>query len=473
MKWSNMDGSHAEWGALVAIGAASLSLRSLLALSPSLAAAVESYEPRWISKRKGRRWVLTVASLTALRLLWCGYRSKSSQGHHGNGLSLCDAQPETLLEISSDGIKGLLGALDIQRRSKNMEGCDIILRAEMDGTELPSHSCLLAAVSPVLRREGILKSLLALEEGEDRHDISVLSVADADKDTLACFLDFCYAQKVDLSISPSTTSFCLVERLLSLSCQWQVESLKAACCEYFQHNTTCPTDAPKLLIVANQHGCNTLKARAKELLWSNFKYVVNAGSLNQLPLDLFVEVIESDLLGYCLENEICVFEAVVTWFLYQRDQKGHEGGDSFNLDPFEVLQYVRFPQIAATKLCTEVEDHHLMQLSTTAHLLQEAYRFLALPVGSSARNAAAQVIGARAHPRQAIKNDKSATAALPEVVWLSQQPSTPLKANDVVDKAAPLEGDKISLSKSSGAEIVKYADIIAPLSTTTYRATYV
>ncbi len=44
--------------------------------------------------------------------------------------------------------------------------------------------------------QGILKSLLALEEGEDRHDISVLSVADADKDTLACFLDFCYAQKV-------------------------------------------------------------------------------------------------------------------------------------------------------------------------------------------------------------------------------------------------------------------------------------
>ncbi len=44
--------------------------------------------------------------------------------------------------------------------------------------------------------QGILKSLLALEEGEERFDISVLSVPGADKDTLACFLDFCYAQKV-------------------------------------------------------------------------------------------------------------------------------------------------------------------------------------------------------------------------------------------------------------------------------------
>ncbi len=44
----------------------------------------------------------------------------------------------------------------------------------------------------------------------------------------------------------------------------------------------------------------------------------------------------------------------MTWYMYQRDQNGHEGSDSFRLDPFEVLQYVRFPQIAATKLCTEV-----------------------------------------------------------------------------------------------------------------------
>ncbi len=29
------------------------------ALSPSLAAVVKSYEPRWVSKRKGRRFVLT------------------------------------------------------------------------------------------------------------------------------------------------------------------------------------------------------------------------------------------------------------------------------------------------------------------------------------------------------------------------------------------------------------------------------
>ncbi len=85
MKWSNIEGSHTEWGALVAIGAASLSLRPLLgkllpacgyyigihwpimttrpydiaAMSPSLAAVVESYEPRWMSKRKWKHWALT------------------------------------------------------------------------------------------------------------------------------------------------------------------------------------------------------------------------------------------------------------------------------------------------------------------------------------------------------------------------------------------------------------------------------
>ncbi len=41
-------------------------------------------------------------------------------------------------------------------------------------------------------------------------------------------------------------------------------------------------------------------------------------------------------------------------------------------------------------------------------------------------------------------------------------------ANDV--GKAPLEGDKVS-SKSSGAKIAKYADMIAPVSTTTCRAT--
>ncbi len=50
---------------------------------------------------------------------------------------------------------------------------------------------------------------------------------------------------------------------------------------------------------------------------------------------------------------MCVFKAVVAWFLCQKDKKCQEG-DSMDLDPFQVLQHVRFSQIDVTRLCTEV-----------------------------------------------------------------------------------------------------------------------
>uniref|UniRef100_A0A915JW25 BTB domain-containing protein n=1 Tax=Romanomermis culicivorax TaxID=13658 RepID=A0A915JW25_ROMCU len=183
-----------------------------------------------------------------------------------------------------------------------------------------------------------------------------------DSSALKCLINYCYTGEISLTESS-------VENLLSGACLLQLSEVVDACSEYLLSQLH-PSNCLGIRNFADAQGCRKLRSFAETFTTDHFSDVVQQNEYLLLPPDDLYELLSSDDLNVSCES--VVFNALITWLLYDIDQrKAHIG---------RLLSVVRLASLPPSFIADQVENHHLLSNNTECdRLIREAYKHLLLP----------------------------------------------------------------------------------------------
>lgn len=149
----------------------------------------------------------------------------------------------------------------------------------------------------------------------------------------------------------------------------QLTGIRDACCEFFKdrlHISNCLS----VRMFADQYMCKDLVEAANKFIQGHFKEVSLTGDFLGLAKEELMDIISSDELNICSEEE--VFEAVLEWIKFrEKDRKE---------DLPELMVQVRLPLLTPPYLSDRVATEALIKNSLKCRdLLDEARDYLLMP----------------------------------------------------------------------------------------------
>jgi len=150
-------------------------------------------------------------------------------------------------------------------------------------------------------------------------------------------LDYIYSGKITINEEN-------VQDVLSCADMYRIESLLSPC-ESFLRTQLHPSNALGILLFAESHSLNRLRADAEAFVHHNFLQVVEQEEFYSLPKESLIELLESENLR--VENEFQVFSSVVSWVVHSLVVRRRF--------LFEVVRPVRFVLIPHRQLQAAVD----------------------------------------------------------------------------------------------------------------------
>jgi len=159
-----------------------------------------------------------------------------------------------------------------------------------------------------------------------------LTVHDVDPAIFQTFLDYCHCRPLSLDLM-------MAVQLGHLAELYGVERLTERCYAHLNDYVT-PSNCCSMLVAASQNNtdsCWKMRQRCLRMVLEKFPTVGASPDFRMLPVDVLVEILQSDDLRVPLEE--CVIEAVEYWL--------GANGDS---EVEQLIPHIRWPLVSSSKL---------------------------------------------------------------------------------------------------------------------------
>ena len=160
---------------------------------------------------------------------------------------------------------------------------------------IPAHKSILCACSPYF------KAMFSSSYSEASQG-SVI-IRDVSSTALELLVQYFYTSEIYITTDN-------VQELLSVSCMFQITSLKDACCEFMRRHLGV-TNCLGVRAMADLHSCAQLRKLADNFAKKNFTSVIESEEFLKLEVEHLIDLFSSDDLGVASEEK--VYEAVMIW----------------------------------------------------------------------------------------------------------------------------------------------------------------
>ena len=175
--------------------------------------------------------------------------------------------------------------------------CDVIL--EVEGRQLTTHRCVLAANSPFFYS--------MFSSGMKESNQTLLSLKSVSFQSMSLILDYFYTREILISDEN-------VYDLLNDSSFLLVTPVKNACIEVL-HRRLSSDNCFSIMQIAEQFGADELAKRAKDFIKDNFSIVANSEEFVSISQEKLVHFISSDDIQ--VEKEEEVYQCVLKWVKHE------------------------------------------------------------------------------------------------------------------------------------------------------------
>ena len=217
---------------------------------------------------------------------------------------------EKLLELNFYGSGGIRfkgsesSALSLLNKLR-LEGeggfCDVTL--EVDGRQLATHRCVLAASSQFF--------YTMFNSGMKESSQTLLKLHSVSFDSMSLILDYFYTREIVINDDN-------VLELLNTASFLLVTPVKKACIQILQRNFS-TENCFSILQVAEQFGASDLAKRASNSIKENFFSAVNNEEFVSISKKSLIDFISSDEIQ--VEREEEVYQAVLKWVKYDEENR--------------------------------------------------------------------------------------------------------------------------------------------------------
>ena len=179
--------------------------------------------------------------------------------------------------------------------------CDVTL--EVDGRQLATHRCVLAASSQFF--------YTMFSSGMKESNETLLKLHSVSFDSMSVILDYFYTREIVISDDN-------VLELLNTASFLLVTPVKKACIQILQRNFS-TENCFSILQVAEQFGASDLAKRASNSIKENFFSAVNNEEFVSISKKSLIDFISSDEIQ--VEREEEVYQAVLKWVKYDEENR--------------------------------------------------------------------------------------------------------------------------------------------------------
>nr|WEX30371.1 Kelch-like protein 6-A-1 [Carassius gibelio] len=239
------------------------------------------------------------------------------------------------------------GYLQDGLQSLRLEDSLIDVTLIVQGQSFQCHRVVLAAASHYFRA-------MFCNDLREKHEENI-NIKGIDADTMRILLEYTYTSKVIITKDN-------VQRMLEAASLFQFPHIVDACISYLA-DVLHPDNCVGILLLADVHSLESLKAQVYTYIIQNFSQVADHDEILDLPADVLVSLLQHDDLGVTAEEQ--VFDVVTRWVRAQQDERIAQLP--------RVLAHVRLPLLDPWYFVERVEGEPLIrQCAEVFPLLQEA-----------------------------------------------------------------------------------------------------
>nr|WEX30373.1 Kelch-like protein 6-A-3 [Carassius gibelio] len=239
------------------------------------------------------------------------------------------------------------GYLQDGLQSLRLEDSLIDVTLIVQGQSFQCHRVVLAAASHYFRA-------MFCNDLREKHEENI-NIKGIDADTMRILLEYTYTSKVIITKDN-------VQRMLEAASLFQFPHIVDACISYLA-DVLHPDNCVGILLLADVHSLESLKAQVYTYIIQNFSQVADHDEILDLPADVLVSLLQHDDLGVTAEEQ--VFDMVTRWVRAQQDERIAQLP--------RVLAHVRLPLLDPWYFVERVEGEPLIrQCAEVFPLLQEA-----------------------------------------------------------------------------------------------------
>ncbi|XP_059419422.1 kelch-like protein 6 [Carassius carassius] len=239
------------------------------------------------------------------------------------------------------------GYLQDGLQSLRLEDSLIDVTLIVQGQSFQCHRVVLAAASHYFRA-------MFCNDLREKHEENI-NIKGIDADTMRILLEYTYTSKVIITKDN-------VQRMLEAASLFQFPHIVDACTSYLA-DVLHPDNCVGILLLADVHSLESLKAQVYTYIIQNFSQVADHDEILELPADVLVSLLQHDDLGVTAEEQ--VFDVVTRWVRAQQDERLAQLS--------RVLTHVRLPLLDPWYFVERVEGEPLIrQCAEVFPLLQEA-----------------------------------------------------------------------------------------------------
>ena len=202
-----------------------------------------------------------------------------------------------------------------------------------------------------------------------------ITLKEVDPSAIDHLIRFVYTGVVEVS---ETT----VQSLLAAANLLQLTEVRDACCDFLK-NQLDPSNCLGIMDFADLHACRELHQDTHVYIQKHFLKVKQSNEFMQLKADALGELIASNELGVHTEED--VFEAVIDWAKYNRDERiGHLP---------ELIRHVRYELLSSDFVVKHVAtDQLLNDCHGCKDFIIEALRYHLMPPSDRVQISERQVV---------------------------------------------------------------------------------
>ena len=181
------------------------------------------------------------------------------------------------------------------------ELCDVTLN--VNGREIRAHRVVLAACSSYFRA--------MLTTGFLESNLGTIFLQDCEENAVEELVEFLYTCKLNLNESN-------VENILAVASLFQIQLVVQKCAD-FLGTLVRIENCLGIQSLAMQYSLRNLESKVRSFISWNFLEVSRESEFVLIPAQQLRKIVESDRLHVKMEED--VFEAVITWYKYDREER--------------------------------------------------------------------------------------------------------------------------------------------------------
>ncbi len=231
---------------------------------------------------------------------------------------------------------------------------DVMLMAE--GQSIPCHKFLLAAAS-----EYFYDKLVAASDAVGGHNL--VEIEGISFHTLKIIISYLYTGHIKIT----------VENAKDMIPACKMLKLHSACetSESYLMEKLSPANCIGLYKVAAANNMEQFKAKAREIMMTDFRDVVSGAEFQNMSLDDIEEYIQNEDLG--IPNEDAVYDAVIAWIKYRPDNRSGHFSRLVKSIRFQLCSSYCLRYIVSKEPFMQTLEHQQMLVSALKHQIPDNF----------------------------------------------------------------------------------------------------